>query len=172
MLVTSMGSYHIIVFLGCLRLVSCNVKRVVRVDPSKLREVYEIECECFDQPYPLSYIKTLMILANELFIVALNDDGRVVGYAVAVRREHNVCHLASIAVKKACWGKGIGRKLLNEIIHRCRNSGCNSIVLEVEYTNTRAQRLYRSLGFKPLTVIVDYYGPKRHAIVLVKTLIG
>lgn len=53
-----------------------------------------------------------------------------------------------IAVKKAYWNKGIGRKLLTRLIDLSRQSGLKILSLEVRTDNKGAIHLYESLGFR------------------------
>jgi ribosomal protein S18 acetylase RimI-like enzyme len=46
-------------------------------------------------------------------------------------------------------GRGIGKKLMNEIISFSKNSGYCKLSLEVRTDNGNAQSLYRKLGFLP-----------------------
>ncbi|MBN2349891.1 MAG: GNAT family N-acetyltransferase [Bacteroidales bacterium] len=43
---------------------------------------------------------------------------------------------------------GVGRKLMEGIIHKAKTIGCSKITLEVRSDNSRAQALYQDLGFE------------------------
>lgn len=45
-------------------------------------------------------------------------------------------------------GKGIGRKMLEEVVRRSKEMDCAKITLEVREDNPGAQHLYNSLGFE------------------------
>jgi GNAT superfamily N-acetyltransferase len=47
-------------------------------------------------------------------------------------------------------GRGIGTALVEEVIARCRASGCAAIDLEVDQEHQDAERLYSRHGFKQL----------------------
>ena len=50
-------------------------------------------------------------------------------------------------------GRGIGRKLVNEVIQRARHlPGMEQIVLTVAHTNEIAKRLYESVGFQSFSL--------------------
>jgi ribosomal protein S18 acetylase RimI-like enzyme len=53
-----------------------------------------------------------------------------------------------VVVKKEFRGKGIGRALMEGIVELSEELDCSKITLEVREDNIRAQKLYRSLGFK------------------------
>lgn len=52
-----------------------------------------------------------------------------------------------LALLPAHRGQGIGRALLDEAERRARARGCCKMTLEVNQTNTGAERLYRDFGF-------------------------
>lgn len=148
----------------------CRLARVRAARGEDLPAVTAIELESFDQPYPPWYLRVLAALAGGLFLVAEEDDGVVVGYAVAVPLRGGGCHLASIAVARKCRRRGIGAALLESIIHVCEEDGRRYIVLEVEHRNYAAQRLYTVAGFIPVAVIPGYYGAGRHALKMILPL--
>ncbi len=81
------------------------------------------------------------------------DGGDPVGVAVcflgfstfAARPLINVHDLAVVPTHR---GRGVGRRLLEEVEAKARTLGCCKITLEVKEDNTRAQRLYQKMGFK------------------------
>ncbi len=148
----------------------CSVALVRTVKPDEISLVYEVERLSFREPYPLKLIRALYHLAGELFLVAVSSDGNIIGYAVALPRVYSVCHLVSIAVHPACRGRGVGRILLASIEEACKSVGMKSIVLEVEHTNRVALRMYMSQGYQVVAILPDYYGERRHALVLAKPL--
>lgn len=47
-------------------------------------------------------------------------------------------------------GKGLGKRLLTELLEQVRSMGHDRITLSVQKENHRACKLYRSLGFRPI----------------------
>lgn len=142
------------------------IREAVRRD---LDAVIAIEYESFNKPYPPWYLEVLLQMAGRYFLVA--EHGReIVGYAVAVPLKSGACHLVSIAVAPQARRRGIGTAMLRELEKRCRSDGYRAIVLEVEYTNLAAQRLYIRNGYRYAEVVPDYYGAGRHALHMVKPL--
>ncbi|MCO4690350.1 acetyltransferase, GNAT family [Streptococcus infantarius subsp. infantarius] len=84
------------------------------------------------------------------FLLA-EENGQIVGtYNCRSFRKKRLSHRAEIgiAVKKAYWNKGIGRKLLTRLIDLSRQSGLKILSLEVRTDNKGAIHLYESLGFR------------------------
>ena len=131
-----------------------------------LPHVYAIEVSSFDKPYPYPYLEILLNLAPDFFLVA-ECEKSIVGYVIALPRSDGSCHIVSIAVAPVHRRRGIGAVLLQSIMHTCSCRGYRRYVLEVEYTNVAAKRLYEKNGFKPLRNVANYYGPGRHAEVMV-----
>ena len=55
------------------------------------------------------------------------------------------------------WGKGIGTRLLRELLAFSENSGIESIYLDVRADNDRAIALYRKFGFKDIGNYERYF---------------
>lgn len=53
----------------------------------------------------------------------------------------------AVSVKKAYWGQGVGKRMLEALIAFGRQAGLKVLELQVREDNVRAIRLYRSLGF-------------------------
>lgn len=71
-------------------------------------------------------------------------DGEAVGFSVASRRDASIW---ALFVKPGYEGRGIGTKLLNLAVGWLFNGGAASISLSTG-ANTRADRVYESLGWK------------------------
>lgn len=85
------------------------------------------------------------------YFLLAEENGQIVGTCNCRSfRKKRLSHRAEIgiAVKKAYWNKGIGRKLLTRLINLSRQSGLKILSLEVRTDNKRAIHLYESLGFR------------------------
>ncbi|NLN47366.1 MAG: GNAT family N-acetyltransferase [Clostridiaceae bacterium] len=84
-----------------------------------------------------------------LYLVA-ETEGRIIATCAAsidshLRERHKARF--GIAVQRAYWSMGIGRKLMEALIGWCRERGLVKIELTVDTENQRALSLYGSLGF-------------------------
>ena len=149
---------------------ACTTKITIRECKERdLDAVYRIEHESFPDPFPPWYIRLLYGLSGKYFYVALMGK-EITGYAAFIPLSNNTCHLASIAVTPKHRRKGIASCLLVFGEHACQANGYSQVYLEVEYTNVPAILLYKKHGYAAKTVILNYYGENRHAIVMVKKL--
>jgi ribosomal-protein-alanine N-acetyltransferase len=66
-------------------------------------------------------------------------------------------HIITIAVRNAYKNKGIGARMLIQVIDSAIALNANIVTLEVRFSNVTAQRLYRKFGFKPAGIRHKYY---------------
>ena len=78
-------------------------------------------------------------------------DGRLAGNCALMSKggQRKLRHRAeiAIAVRKSCWGLGLGSALLNRVLTLAKALGYEQLELEVIDGNDRALRLYERLGF-------------------------
>jgi ribosomal-protein-alanine N-acetyltransferase len=79
-------------------------------------------------------------------LVALDADGRPLGYAVVSAREGGA-HLHQIVVGAGWRGAGIGRALVGQLIEESRRDGLARVTLKVRADNARAINFYERIGF-------------------------
>lgn len=75
-------------------------------------------------------------------------------YARPTHRPH--ADLEKIAVDAAAHGRGVGRALTAALISDARQAGIEVLTLDARGDNTKALRLYRSLGFTPYGRLPDF----------------
>ncbi|NHV61088.1 MAG: ribosomal protein S18-alanine N-acetyltransferase [Candidatus Verstraetearchaeota archaeon] len=129
-----------------------------------LNEIYAIEKESFPDPYPKPLLKAFFFHPGA-YIVAVVEK-KVVGYAIGIIRYRSLGHVISIAVRKDFRGKGIGKKLLNELIDRLFAMGAKKIRIEVRESNEIAINLYKKVGFVTKEKIIGYYPDGETALVM------
>jgi len=90
------------------------------------------------------------------YIVA--DAGEIAGYAgLCVYGDESF--VQTIAVAPAWQRRGMGSRLLVELLSSARTRGARSAGLEVRADNDSAQRLYARFGFEPAGIRRGYYQP-------------
>ncbi|MGC4887725.1 ribosomal protein S18-alanine N-acetyltransferase [Micromonospora sp. DT227] len=99
-------------------------------------------------------------LANgHFYLVALDDDGTVAGYAGLAAAPPDEAWVQNIAVRRDAQRRGVGRLLLEALLAEAARRGIRSTMLEVAADNAPAQRLYATYGFEPIGVRRGYYQP-------------
>jgi ribosomal-protein-alanine N-acetyltransferase len=118
----------------------------------------ELEAQLFtgDDPWPpAAFLQALDGKHNHY--VAARDEGRLVGYAGISRLgrfppfEYEV---HTIGVDPAYQGRGIGRRLLDDLLSFAKRG---EVFLEVRTDNETAISLYQSVGFATVGVRKRYY---------------
>ena len=75
-----------------------------------------------------------------------------------------------IGVAESLRGRGLGKKLLKNIISFSKNYGADFIILEVGINNIRAKNMYLSLNFLESGIRKNYYrnssGIREDAIIM------
>jgi len=79
----------------------------------------------------------------------LMDGDQVVGTSAVKRINSRECELKMLYIYKTYYGNGYGRQLLDLVLERAREMGCERIYLDTTTWSTRAVRLYKSYGFTP-----------------------
>jgi len=93
-------------------------------------------------------------------IVAVLDDGddneRVVGFASLTKFKDRPAYSPtvedSVYVSRAHGGRGIGRALMDRLIHDARDSGFHSMIARIEASGEASIALHRACGFELLGV--------------------
>lgn len=80
-----------------------------------------------------------------------------------------VADVMTVAVAPAARGRGLGRRLLDELEARARARGAEHVILEVRADNTPAIRLYEGAGHAVLSTRRGYYAGGVDALVMRKS---
>ena len=128
-----------------------------------LDRVMELERAIFASPWRRSFFLSDINRPQGLSVVA-EDEGVGIGYAVAWGTQE--AHLANLAVCEDERGKGIGGRLLEEVIVFARRSKAESIYLEVRVSNTIARKFYADRGFVPTYMRKGYYENGEDAVIM------
>ena len=128
-----------------------------------LDQVMELERAIFPSPWRRSFFLSDINRPQGLSIVA-EDGGVILGYAVAWGTEET--HLANLAVSEDERGKGVGGRLLDEVIAFASRSRAGSMYLEVRVSNTIARKFYAERGFVPTYLRKGYYENGEDAVIM------
>ena len=112
---------------------------------------------------------------NDCFKVILDDCGDIIGYVsiylygdrhkfhlkslrlhivdildhfVLCDIEEGDLYLAEVAIEESQRGKGLGRKVICDVIDYARSKGYSRVILDADFRNKGAKRLYESIGFR------------------------
>jgi ribosomal-protein-alanine N-acetyltransferase len=111
-------------------------------------------------------------LSRRIALVAADaGSGEALGFAVASLVPPEA-ELENIAVAREVLRRGIGRQLLSELIPGLRQTGIQTLHLEVRASNLAAMGLYNSFGFKEIGRRPRYYSDPIEDAVLMTLHLG
>ena len=142
--------------------------RIVPMTADHLDEVAELERICFTTPWSRNMLAEELDNALSAFLVALDDAGRVVGYA-GLQVVLDEGYITNVAVRPECRRKGIAGKLLQVFLDFAKGNHLAFLSLEVRASNYDAIALYGSRGFRSVGRRKNYYEhPREDAIIMTK----
>ncbi|MEV6941357.1 GNAT family N-acetyltransferase [Streptomyces sp. NPDC051172] len=141
------------------------MRGVVEAD---LPELHRVDREAFpEEPYHYFELRQSYDIHGDRILVL--DDGRSLhGYVLFVTTSDGYVNwIKSLAVTPELRGRGLGRRLMLEVIRRLRTEGVHQVRLTVEPTNATAITLYQSLGFSfEGGVRKGYFGPGEDRLIM------
>ena len=145
-----------------------NIREMTRDD---LGRVIDVEVAAYEHPWTLGIFRDCIRVGYSCWVY--EDNGTVVAYGI-VMLSGAEAHVLNLCVHPDYQRRGIGRIMLNHLTHASRESGADTILLEVRQSNIVAIQLYHSSGFHELGVRNGYYpdhNGREDAIILAKSLI-
>ena len=94
---------------------------------------------------------------HESVVVALHQDESVAGIVVLTQVGEGAVEIKNIAVDPAFQRQGIGRRLLEEAIRRCRAGGAREVVIGTGNSSVGQLALYQKVGFQIVGIDRDFF---------------
>ena len=142
--------------------------RIVPMTADHLDEVAELERICFSTPWSRNMLAEELDNALSAFLVALDESGKVVGYA-GLQVVLDEGYITNVAVRPECRRQGIAGKLLQVFLDFAQGNHLAFLTLEVRASNYDAIALYGSRGFRSVGRRKNYSEPpKEDAIIMTK----
>lgn len=102
----------------------------------------EIHAASFTTPRPWTEAEFTQLLADPAILFAEAAEGFAIGRVVIDEAE-----VLTIAVDPEARGRGIGARLLGDLLIRLEGAGATTVHLEVAADNSAARALYATAGF-------------------------
>ena len=142
--------------------------RIVPMNGDHLDEVAELERICFSVPWSRNMLAEELDNLLSAFLVALDDSGRVVGYA-GLQVVLDEGYITNVAVRPECRRMGVASQLLQVFLNFAKANKLAFLTLEVRASNYDAIALYGSRGFRSVGRRKNYYEhPKEDAIIMTR----
>lgn len=146
--------------------------QIVPMNGDHLDEVAELERVCFPDPWSRNMLKEE--LENDLaaFLVALDGQGAVAGYA-GLQVVLDEGYILNVAVRPDCRRQGVAGQLLQVFLDFAKGNRLAFLTLEVRASNYPAIALYGSRGFRGVGRRKNYYEhPKEDSVIMTLDLTG
>lgn len=131
---------------------SDHIRWMIRRD---MVDVLEIERGCFEFSWTEDDFIRCLRQRNCIGMVAEYNE-RIVGFMVyELHKDH--LHVLNFAVHPDVQKQGVGRHMVEKLVSKLSHQRRNRILLEVRETNLAAQLFFRTVGFRAIDVLRDYY---------------
>jgi ribosomal-protein-alanine N-acetyltransferase len=132
-----------------------------------VQTITQLEEEIFPDPWTLKSFQTEIENNKFSYPCLIEEKGNILGYAVVWYYSGEI-HIGNFAVKHTSRKKGLGKLLLEHILHKFSNY--EMAFLEVRKSNLPAINLYKKFGFEELYIREFYYTNGEDAIVMGRKL--
>ena len=129
-----------------------HVRWMIRRD---MREVLDVEREAFEFPWSDEDFTRCLRQRNCIGMVAESGDSVVAFMIYELHRSR--LHVLNFAVARSHRRLGVGTRMMEKLAGKLSPERRSRIVLEVRETNLPAQLFFRSLSFRAISVLKDFY---------------
>ncbi len=147
--------------------------RLVVLGLPDLDAVMDIEPRAYPFPWSRGNVSDSLGRGHRARGLRCVQEGRLLAYAIAMPGVEE-WHLLNLTVCPEHQGRGLGRRLLDDLVDHAVGDGSAQVWLEVRSSNERARRLYQRQGFEAVGLRRHYYpaGPGRRedAVVMRRAL--
>jgi ribosomal-protein-alanine N-acetyltransferase len=135
-----------------------------RFRPDDLKEAIEIDQEVCGG-YDATIFAAFYEYHPESTLVA-EVGGKVAGFVLGFKQTPFEGRVFWLAIKPGYQSRGIGMRLMRNVLGVFRGKGALSATLEVRVSNKKAQWLYSNLGFYMIGIFPSYYSDGEAAIIM------
>ncbi len=119
----------------------------------------------FDDRFPAHKVKDLFKLWAKKAILGkfddeswcLSDGDKIIAFCTIRYMENNCAQIGLIGVDTEFTGKGIGKRMLENVLYMLTIAGIKELKLDTQGRNYAAQNLYSSAGFKLIKMCYFYH---------------
>jgi ribosomal-protein-alanine N-acetyltransferase len=139
--------------------------------PQDLDAAYRLDRQCFEPgiAYTRGQLRDFLGREGAVALAAGPGDGTLVAFAIGHAAGARG-HVVTIDIAPGERRRGLGRRLLSELMRRLADAGARQVRLEVDPRNDSAVRFYERMGFRVTRTLPDYYGPGRDGLRMTREL--
>ncbi|MEE9271506.1 MAG: ribosomal protein S18-alanine N-acetyltransferase [Candidatus Krumholzibacteria bacterium] len=139
--------------------------KLVPMNTAHIPQVLSIERRVFTTPWSKEmFVQEVRGVFGSKAVAAMLG-GHVIGYCIAWFIDEEV-HLVNLAVTPGYQNRGIGTRLLRQLLDEATADSRQTITLEVRESNAGAQAFYRRFLFQTIGVHKRYYSDNREDALL------
>ncbi len=116
------------------------------VEPRDVEAIVAVDWSAFELPWRNGIQTTREFITQMAQFLVAEDESGVVGYVCGANQGRSG-HVVRLAVRQGLQRRGVGTRLLREILQRMSGTGVRGLSLNTQRENTQSQLFYRSLGF-------------------------
>lgn len=131
---------------------SVHVRWMIRRD---MASVMDIEAKSFE--YPWTEDEFIRALRQRTCIGMVAERNEVVAGFMIYELHKNRIHILAFAVHPDFRRSGVGKAMIEKLVSKLAFQRRNRITLEVRETNLDAQLFLRSLGFRAMNILPNFY---------------
>ncbi|WP_319759828.1 ribosomal protein S18-alanine N-acetyltransferase [Maridesulfovibrio sp.] len=144
--------------------VTSGTQKILDLGPDHISQLRALEALCFDYHWTEDQFR-LGLEEKAFFVLGYEERGMLIGY-LAYSIVLDEMEVLNLGVHPRFRRMGIGRALMLELLHKCREMNVIRGLLDVKESNNPAIGLYKSLGFKQVGVRKNYYPDTREDALL------
>ncbi len=138
---------------------------IAEMTPEEIPEVATLERQVFSAPWSEAGFLSSLQSPDALYLT-VRQDGRLIGYC-GFLQSLDEADVMNVAVASELRNRGVGRRMLQELMARGRQRGILRYTLEVRQSNAAAIHLYEKLGFASVGIRKDFYEkPTESAVIM------
>ena len=122
--------------------------------PNDLPYVTAIEQRSTPHPWQEAHFADSIKSGYQCVVAEL--DGQIIGHAV-IMIAVDQADLLIITIDKPFQGRGAGNQLLEQVMEIASQKRCQTLLLEVRCSNSKAFNLYLNMGFSEIGIRKNYY---------------
>jgi ribosomal-protein-alanine N-acetyltransferase len=127
-----------------------------------IEDAHALETSLFPDPWSIeTFWSELAHVPETRHYLVARDGADLLGYAglSATGGHGGQADVQTLAVAREAQGRGLGRRLLDDLVAEARRRRATEVLLEVRAENAPAQALYAAAGFERIAVRRGYYRP-------------
>ena len=125
--------------------------------PADVPTISSIVAEALHEHYDPSLYTSLSSEWPAGFVVASDAQGIPVGFLLGVSQVPGEGRVLMFAVDQGWRASGVGRRLMDAFLERCRQRGFRRVTLEVRVSNVGAIRFYTRYRYSVIDLLRAYY---------------